>query len=793
MRNKNYEYLKDISFLTELAKSPLLSSLVRISFLDWQENIIKQIESQVISGNINIDGNSAIRRTASLGLILKENENVQNLFLINKKINIQIGYCNETDKYQEYPILWFPQGIFVITNFSLSHGLDGLSVSLELKDKMCLLNGECGGVLPASTVFDNYETIDENGQYVVSRPTIYQIIKQLVNHFGGQDLTRIIVSDLDLKVKQAMKWNNSSTPLYFLWKNNQYFVTIDESKYITLQNEGWRDIDGSPFIAGSNVGFIYTDFTYPGDLIGDAGQSVVDILEQIKETLGNYEYFYDINGNFIFQQIKNFLNNTQAKYVLESFKSNQVVPDYLSSTRQAYLLDRANGNIIFDFSKNNSVLISSYSITPQLNMIKNDFVIWGIKKFSDNKELPIRYHLAIDKKPQIGNTYYAFSYLQEGTNIQKWIMPIKCNNYEQLSKIKGEVGKYYLDVSQNIVYKWDENSQGEYQYIATEKGSDIKRITTTDWRTQLYFQGVAAEVNGTDRNFYYTELVNEWPKIYNIVPDRRTTIVDRFLKSQYTNISVWNKNYFYNDTVGRYYYCKQDRIIYKCIAKGDPRPNNYATFSNYYQAQDMTYVVIPDNVNSLSTASFYTEIRREGIWVNDSDFKQETWRCPDQIEYFLDFIDTTQNIGKYSVNNIGRRTKVINDGNNSNCVFEAYIPDIVLLKLDSEDMAELRQECERKNQKYYQLEDYLYDNLAIGGSQYSCYQSIRQTLHEYLSYNESISLQTLPLYFLQPNNCVKVQDKQSNIEGNYIINSISFNLGDNSQMTISASKILQKI
>ena len=76
MRNNNYKYLKDVSFLTKLAKLPLLSSLVKISFLDWEENIIKQIESQVISGNINIDGNSAIRRTASLGLILEEDEDI---------------------------------------------------------------------------------------------------------------------------------------------------------------------------------------------------------------------------------------------------------------------------------------------------------------------------------------------------------------------------------------------------------------------------------------------------------------------------------------------------------------------------------------------------------------------------------------------------------------------------------------------------------------------------------------------------------------------------------------------
>jgi hypothetical protein len=41
-------------------------------------------------------------------------------------------------------------------------------------------------------------------------------------------------------------------------------------------------------------------------------------------------------------------------------------------------------------------------------------------------------------------------------------------------------------------------------------------ITTTDWRTELYFQGISAEPYGVSSNYYFTELKNEWPKIYDI-------------------------------------------------------------------------------------------------------------------------------------------------------------------------------------------------------------------------------------------------------------------------------------
>nr|DAE09686.1 MAG TPA: Neugrin [Myoviridae sp. ctjhW4] len=33
-----------------------------------------------------------------------------------------------------------------------------------------------------------------------------------------------------------------------------------------------------------------------------AGDTVTSALDKIKQVLGNYEYFYDLDGNFIFQE-----------------------------------------------------------------------------------------------------------------------------------------------------------------------------------------------------------------------------------------------------------------------------------------------------------------------------------------------------------------------------------------------------------------------------------------------------------------------------------------------------------
>ena len=50
----------------------------------------------------------------------------------------------------------------------------------------------------------------------------------------------------------------------------------------------------------SAVGYRFTDLTYPGELIASVGESLTSILDKIKNVLGSFEYFYDLDGKFIF-------------------------------------------------------------------------------------------------------------------------------------------------------------------------------------------------------------------------------------------------------------------------------------------------------------------------------------------------------------------------------------------------------------------------------------------------------------------------------------------------------------
>lgn len=670
---KNYPYLKDSAFLQVIDKLQNKEQYVRITLLDFVEKPIRTIQGQVISGNVNLDGASSIRRTCNLTMVAQEYENdltnVNNLISINKKVDLEIGIQNTTEYYSQFPIIWFPLGIYVIINPSISSGTSGVTISLQLKDKMCLLNGECGGVIPASTVFHEYEIVNEDGEYVILQPTIYQIIQEVVNHFGGEQLGKIIISDLDTRIKKVMKWIGSS-PLYIIEQTNgssiQYTPTTDGAEAAAAGSYKIYEY-------GSDIGYIYTDFIYPDELIADAGNSVCDILDKIKAVLGNYEYFYDIDGNFVFQEIKNYLNTSHTTVELDKI------------TKEDYLADYTKGRSVYTFD--DSTLITSYSNTPQYNMIKNDFVVWGIREDIEGRTYPLRYHLAIDRKPQIGNTYQVFFYEDPEDKIIKAKCPTVFPNKNQFPLV-GVKEIFYMDASTKKIYEWNPKTK-TYDEITI----GLKTITTKDWRTELYLSGSSNDPLTIDSNYYYTELKNEWPKLYD---------------------------------------------------------------------------------------------------VENGKFFDEVLKHPSDIDFYLDFIDTGADISEISIANIGRRTKVVND-DKVNCVFEPEIPDLVLLNQAAENIAELRQECENKGQDYIQLSQNLFNMITGGGKFNSAYNVVRQMLHQYTSYNESITVSAIPIFYLEPNMRITVRDAVSGIYGDYMINNITLPLDITGTMSLSCTRALERI
>lgn len=500
-----YPYLNDTTFLEEIESKHQQTQYVKITILDWNENPIQDIQGLITGGSISLNGSSSIRRTCNLTMFAYQENYMRisdpnNMISINKKIYLEIGLKNNTKKYLDQDIIWFPQGVFGITNCSTSHSTSGVSINLSLQDKMCFLNGTCGGVIPASVEFHKYDTIDPStGEYVTSYPTIDQIIRELVNHWGNEQLGKIIISDIDKRIKIAMRWIGDS-PIYAVSDKGSYFMTLSKSEaqsYEAYTEYNW----------GEDVGYTYTDFTYPGELVANPGDNVCTILDKIKSTLGNFEYFYDIYGNFIFREIKNYLNTTQATTDLEGMK------------KENYLVDISKGAAQYSFI--NSPLVINYSNTPAYQNIKNDYVVWGTRENSEGIKVTIRYHLAIDKKPTVGNIYHVFFYTDEDDGLVKAKVPVKYQTKDNFPS-QGSAGVFYLDNSSGVIYQWDGElldyiivSNGTVQNYKTkqefpDKGEqgivyiDMSNSNTYNWgvdKNSAHYRNIQTQIDTERKNY----------------------------------------------------------------------------------------------------------------------------------------------------------------------------------------------------------------------------------------------------------------------------------------------------
>lgn len=756
--NLNEEKKKE-NFLAKIDNFINQKQHINITLLDWKENPIKEIQGIITNGSISKDGSSSVRRSANLSCSLSYGEyNVDNIemdFALNKKVFIEIGIENKSDEYLEYPILWFPQGVFYINSFSINSSTSSpINLTLNLKDKMCLLNGDIGGKLPSTIQFDTMTTQTSNGAVVEQKVLYYNIITELLNHWGKEDLSNIIIQDVPLRIRQIVQWNGL-TPIYLSEQWDEETQTINYQYHESQDEQGTY----TEYSTGDDIGYVYADFVPPTDLIAGAGDTICSVLDTIKNQLGNYEYFYDVFGIFHFREIKNYLNINQSETVLQetenpgrhiSLEKGQFCLD--TSTELQYLIDIVNDktNFTFEDSKN----ITSITMTPNYTNIKNDYIINGIKK-TENSQTAIRYRLVIDNKPEIigytnstHNTvasfedegavpyygvfndliYYTYPEYSENvvvleTNrLGKWLsveeLPL-IGNMDQIYKLND---KFYMWINENVKYieLYLKNNLNDLEKQAPIIYSEYYAI---DWRTFLLCYGLEANANGTDPGDYYTDLISFWPDEYDL---RRE-----------------NQRFFGEAEDGSIHY------------------------------------------KSLTTGNFYFDI----IDANSSS------------------------LGIYSIKNIGHRADIINN-DEINCLFTPEIPNVVFLNgddpsynwsdnttiteirnaTDTTEMLRLQQEeCLNNNQPWIQVPNNIYSNLIIGGYLNGAYEAIRYELFLHTTYQKTVSITALPAFYLEPNSRVKVSNASTNTFGDYIIQNINFSLGPGANMSVTMNEALERL
>ena len=132
----DFPYLRDTAFLKEFDKIKLKQQFVKLIILTFDQKPIQQIQGKATGGNLSLDGSSSMRRTGNISLVADPYQSdltdTKHLLSINKKVEVLIGFINTTDQYKNYPIIWFPQGTYVIISPNITHDVNGINISLTL-------------------------------------------------------------------------------------------------------------------------------------------------------------------------------------------------------------------------------------------------------------------------------------------------------------------------------------------------------------------------------------------------------------------------------------------------------------------------------------------------------------------------------------------------------------------------------------------------------------------------------------------------------------------------------------
>lgn len=789
--------LLDQEFLKELYMHRQKEIFAKLIALTLDEEPIEELQGQITGGSISLDGSSSVRRTCNLTMVAKEMDINQYYWGLKNKFKLYIGLLN-TVGWDYENIIWFPMGTYVISNFNTSQSTSNYTISITGKDKMALLNGDLSGSLFAAHDFGIEEIYDTETKITTYQDIpIKTIIREAVHEYAGEPWENIIINDLDDLGLELLDYKGKN-PIYLFLSageantkdvvqmqvSGDYYVSLKDNPQIQIKLKeiedygyvyderielgfegvysakptiflwGGEEVTIAKVENGQTCGYRFTDITYVGDLILNVGEAITALFDKIIAMLGNFEYFYDLDGRFIFQRRKTFIDKTWNNIITGNNSS------YVTTLDETYVESAAYSTPI-SWTFGQGFLVTAYSNSPVLNNIRNDLSIWGSRKGIDGTAKPVHIRYAVDNKP---NYYKTLPDTRKDYAFRSEKIFTTSEYYEQL---KDMFGDEYWD--SDVYYINDEGDKEAIHFYLKEDGNDLEGeqlvqedcAIICDWREIIFQMALDYRQHNHDDDFilqtrlqngknedgdwrypkgktgyeqYYTDMEGFWRQLY---------CPPQFWASRYPS-GVWTERQAFSDVTGIKYHLSAD-------------------------------------IDGVWTES----------WLEDQDindgWNEEIIKSPSTLNYWFDFLDADEDtkLAKYSVPAVGDRAKSVND-NNVKAIYFRETPTVIFTPSLST--------VERKSgYTYIQYTTNMETLFNISSQGKSAVDVLEQFLNTYLYCIENISITSIPIYNLQPNTKVLLYDNDSKINGEYLISKITIPLVYNGTMSVSAIKAAEAI
>ena len=813
--------LYDKNFLLNLDKYPHKVVYARVTALTFQEAPVERIEGRVTQGSINVDGASAIRRSCSLTISASNFNYNEYYWGLNTKFKLEVGLENHIDS--NYPdIIWFPQGIFLITSFNMSRSATNFNIAIQGKDKMCLLNGEVGGSLESSVDFGTIEQEDSNGNWVITKVPIQDIIRNMVHTYAGEPYHNIVINDLDTYGLELMEYRYDlpmflyrqvDSPIYdnillggetkcrvFGEKDNfkepidiviiqrdEFGQIIKDEETGKIETVTKRELqlqelpleylefltdrliignDGSYKIQvfldsqnkwsdeyyyfakveyGQTAGYRFTDLIYAGDLIANIGESLTSVLDKIKNMLVEFEYFYNLEGQFVFQKKRSL---KEAIWQFNKDDKFYTPPEYS-----------------YEFYGSN--LIQSFNNNPNLLNLRNDYSIWGEKESLSGAKVPIHLRYAIDKKPVAYHPIWTTNLDNEQIEAYN-----KKHDTAITSRTKAEAEKLKVTTED-----WD------WREIIYQMALDYYKYNfLEDFELKVALANPDDYPTGrTGYEQYYVDMQGFWRELYNpeIVSKRANT--DNKIKKLENDIAATKgKILQYTEAVYKYDEGKIPQTV----------DNWKKRFEDSDELKKEKLVKLTNELEKIKEE--FDELDNlvyDYYSADEGDLKywnKLVYQQPEQLNFWFDFLDTEGELQQFSVKAIGNRSKAINDTNIKSIYFRET-PSVIYVEntVTQEELKKLNAET---GYKFIQIPT-SYDNMfSLSAQGIGAKDKLDDLLYQHGYCVESVTISTIPIYHLEPNTRIYVHDDEANLDGDYIVSKITIPLLYNGNMQITATK-----
>lgn len=787
-------FMFDKDFLKKLDNYQHKEKYARITALTLDEKPVESIEGKITGGSINIDGASSLRRTSTLTLLAYNTKVTDYYWGLQNKYKLEIGLKNNINI--NYPdIIWFKMGVYSITSFSTSISGGSYNISISGKDKMCLLNGELGGVFPFSVDLGKEEIsskiTNSDGSIdkiiTIKDLTLPYIIKEMIHNYGGEPYHNIIINDMDENGLELMEYRGQN-PMYIikvaknpdaqtasLEGNQTCYVNGEQTTFAKIaelqeMNGQTYEFTETPeddktytlqrYMTGDTVGYRITDLVYTGDLIVNVGETITSVLDKFVNMLGDYEYFYDLEGRFIFQKKKTYIQSAWSPIIQDHRGIND------------FYVDPASEASKFSYSFDNNYLITAISNQPKLDNIKNDFSIWGTKKSVTGQELDVHLRYAIHSKP---TKYTSISVDQSEVN--SFI-----NKYPEFKDMKGQESKTY-----QIGEKYDYNKGvvTEWQDIIYYMAQDYNKFSHFD-----NFEEKVANANPdiyplgrTGYEQYYIDILGFWRGLY--YPTIEQEIYNTYSDKYQDLIPKWKKltNRDYKDFDTNYNKAKEQQINFEISISNilSIEENKRSKDQEIQLDQFQLYLDYEEEIDKAKTNYYLdsTDTSKLYGWNRNIQY-------PETLDFWIDFLDPAGDLEKYSINAIGSRPKANTDKDVKGIYFREA-PQVIYYY--PEESAQVLTN-KKSGYAYIQFLPSMADLMSLSAQGKSAKDTLDKWLNNYLYGAETISIAGIPIYYLEPNTRIKVSNNDVNLSGEYIITKISLPLTFNGTMNISAYKTI---